>query len=395
MNENERMEELAAAQDLRRQIQEKFAVGDREGLVTAQTIPKFMSDHADFLGKVAAGMGYVGDESREFLGQIQDSLVDMAMPSPLDEPMFHAVIKTHCDEIEAVCRLLNLRLRSGVAFGVNPSVGLDVMQHPVPMTNASIVSVSKMFIPFCGIISKALSRSLPHDITAIPVTVSLAPDGVLENINADPTLKKYWIDTIASFALFGKPTFVRPDVLSGPRVITRAQLLGAMELFAIAHEYGHHIAYKGLEGVASVQTNNKKKVYSEEFEADFLACVICTHVGLRQTPQNLYSLWGAGGVLMLKSLELVRRARYTLNSGADQAPLSNTHPRVADRIRAMDAFNDMAPKDQKCPSEEIRKSFDEVTDRIWRGLFPIFSHLHSEGVRPLESGSALDGWLSR
>jgi hypothetical protein len=395
MDQNDRMDELAAAQDLRRQIQEKYGGHDRKEVdVSAQTIPEFMSDHADFLTKVAVGMGYVGDQATAFLRQTQDRLTQTVLPSALDEPMFHTIIATHCEEIETVCRSLKLPLRSGVAFGVNPGIGLEVAQHPVPMTEASIVSVSKMFFPFCGIISKALSRSLPHDITPKLARAIFSMDRMFENINSEPALKTYWVEVIASFALFGTPTLIRPDVISGPLAVTRARLMVAMELFAIAHEYGHHIAYKGPVGEASVGAQRKDGLYSDEFEADYLACVVCSHVGLRQTPQNHYCLWGVGGVLVLKSLELVRRARYTLLSGADHAPALNTHPPVADRIRAMDAFNDLAPKDQKGPSEELREFFGEAFDRMWRGLFPVFSNLHSLGIRPVESSSSLEGWLS-
>lgn len=391
-NDSERMEELAAAQDLRRQIQEKYLVGKRVPLTTAQDVPKFMTEHVDYLRKVAAGMGYEGEEASAFLRQTQDSLVELSLSSPLDEPMFHSVAATHCDDIEKVCGSLDLPLRSGVAYGAIPSIGLDVAQHPVPMTEASVVSVSKMFIPFCGIISKVLARSLPHDVGGRATNVSFVLDRVFKNINADVTLKKYWFETIASFALFGTPTLVKPDVISGPAAITRGQVLAAMELFAFAHEYGHHIANRRLKGVASAHTDDKMEGYSDELEADYLACVICTHVGLRQKPQNPYCLWGAGGVLVLKSLELVRRARHTLTSGAQDAPLPVGHPPVADRIAAMEAFNHMAPKNQKGPSEELRKFFERLMDRLWTGMHPIFFRLYSGGVRPPEPGGTFEGW---
>jgi hypothetical protein len=390
VDEEDRVEDLIAAHDLRRQIQERYAATDEDRPMTAESIPKFMDDHSETLRKVLSSMDNSGRKVDDLLRQLKEGLVQMALPSPRDEPMLHSVVKIHCEDIERVCRSLNLRLRSGIAFGVNPGAGLEVMQHPVPMTEASIVSVSKMFIPFCGIVSKVLARSVAHDLTGELVAVSFAPDGVLGIIRSDPSLHRYWFDLIASFALFGAPTLVRPDVLPFPRSVTRAQLLAAMEVFAIAHEYGHHIANQRIGDVASVRGGNDLTFHSEELEADFLACVICTHVALEQAPQNPYGLWGAGGVLMLKSLELVRRAQVTLRSGSDHVPVSTSHPPIADRIQAMSFFDENAPGSQKGPSTELRRAFEQIFDRIWGLLFPVFLRLHKEGVRPVEAGTEFD-----
>jgi hypothetical protein len=387
-------DDLKAAEGLRQQIQERFARKELATTLSKAEIPEFMAKHIDMFRKVAESLGHTTETAGQFLDQLQHSLVNTELPGPFDEPTFHAVMDERCNNIESACKKLGLPLRSGVAYGVNATVGLEVSQRSVLSTDASIISVSKMFIPFCGIVSKALARSLPHiprdDGTA---TVSVDVERVFGQINADRALREYWFSVVASFAFFGSPAGVKPDVIPWPISVTRGQLLEAMEIFAIAHEYGHHIAHHGVAQTACVRSSFSESGYAQEFQADFLACVISSEVSHAQAAPHPYLLWGTGGVIVLKGLDLVRRARHVLNFGDEKFPLSQSHPPLEDRLKALEYFNSTAPEREGKVSAQLRQSFTDILDRLWRGLYPLFTIWHADGIRPVNQDDAVGTWL--
>jgi hypothetical protein len=108
------------------------------------------------------------------------------------------------------------------------------------------------------------------------------------------------------------------------------QIARAMEVFAIAHEYGHHDLNHGraLSGDA----------HAEEFEADQFALRICYEV--EQRPYifpNPYLSSGAGGVALLTALGTLRTVERAL--GASEPMDQATHPSVAARV---ERFNSVA-----------------------------------------------------
>jgi hypothetical protein len=111
-----------------------------------------------------------------------------------------------------------------------------------------------------------------------------------------------------------------------------------MEVFAIAHEYGHH-HYGHGRGVG-------EESHQEEFEADQFALKVCYEV--ERFPiiiQNPYLSSGAGGAALLLALEQLRGVVCMIEG--KKALVSDSHPAALARIKRMDSVAIMKPVESK------------------------------------------------
>jgi hypothetical protein len=101
-----------------------------------------------------------------------------------------------------------------------------------------------------------------------------------------------------------------------------------MEIFATAHEYGHHHLSHGRR-----HENDPKQ---EEFDADQFALLIGCEVEREPVIcTNPYLFSGAGGVVLLMALDTLGRFREAI-TGINRR-LSNTHPTVSERLPRFDS----------------------------------------------------------
>lgn len=107
------------------------------------------------------------------------------------------------------------------------------------------------------------------------------------------------------------------------------QMAIAMEVFAVAHELGHHC----LDHGRALEAGTSPK--QEEFEADLFAVKLCEKVersvGYREIQgfeaPNPYLSTGAGGVLLLGAIEIFRKMKEKIFHD----PRFDTHPDFLDR----------------------------------------------------------------
>ncbi len=201
------------------------------------------------------------------------------------------------------------------------------------MTEQSIVSVGAFTFRFCGIVAKAFYRTIMLD----PVywqSDSFALSEAKLLLRTNMPLALYWNRTFMSFAMTGTNGTV-PFEPSEPALLPLVeQVARAMEIFVIAHEYGHHHHGHGRDMAADAR--------AEEFEADQFALRLCRPMGERdRTPiWNPYLASGAGGVIMLKALEMLRRFEHALGAAM---PTGDTHPSADERIARFDSVAAVEP----------------------------------------------------
>jgi hypothetical protein len=66
----------------------------------------------------------------------------------------------------------------------------------------------------------------------------------------------------------------------------RIMLLRAVELFALAHEYGHHVMRHGVTDTSEDTTDH----FFEEHQADIFARSASLEIGSREMPPNFYAM---------------------------------------------------------------------------------------------------------
>jgi hypothetical protein len=166
-------------------------------------------------------------------------------------------------------------------------------------------------------------------------------------------------------------------------------LLQAVELFSIGHEYGHHVLAHGLVDSTAVEED----AFDQEHSADIFGQTMCMLGELNEPVCNVYAMSGVGAVLILGSLDLVRRASAVLRTGVDNPPPREHHPPFRDRIIHIGRLDAIAPENIRSQLATRRLAFCEILEIIWVEVRPQILKLHHDGMRPTGATSELDDRL--
>jgi hypothetical protein len=169
----------------------------------------------------------------------------------------------------------------------------------------------------------------------------------------------------------------------------RGILVDAMEVFAVAHEYGHHCLMHGV----TASSADRNSSFQLEHDADLFARCVSGALGQDEGKDFLYS--GAGGALMLGAMDLVARTRSVLVSGSDSRSPSKTHPPVTERVERMnEADLQHMPKDVAEQCVRARQQILDTLNLIWDHVKPVFEQLHEEELLiPEEDARGPADWL--
>jgi hypothetical protein len=162
-----------------------------------------------------------------------------------------------------------------------------------------------------------------------------------------------------------------------------------MEVFSLAHEYGHHFYKHEVMGLSS----DRHSTHREEHQADLFARLVCLMIAINEDRRESMLAACVGAPAVLGMLELVERARSVLVNGHDTLPSRPSHPSTGERIKLINIF-DHRPSPPAAWSEfkrdfpsfsefaSMRLAFLMVLDIVWEAVRPEFDRHHHEGVRP-------------
>lgn len=360
-------DDQAAAEDLRRQFQERHAAKPNAVLPDRARILSWNEIHQDRLLKIANSAGLEGAAAIAGVEAYKALLENTKTRTDYDDPSWEHLIELLCAKIESACIALKLPLKSGVVIGVEPTASFQASQYRVPLTDASILSVGAHLFPLCSVVSKAMARSLIYSESDDGPVVCYDPGKVLAKVKSDPVLLRYWTSILFSFATYYGPQLVPFELQEPHAANARFQILEAMELFVLAHEFGHHISASINPKSFPIPSGNSEN-HTEEYRADFLAGIILVYLGGDPNPTNLFTGSGAGAALLLSVLDMIDRTRTLLVTGRDSILTSESHPSVKDRIAAFGATDIFVHEAERPMLIDARTCFTKISEEIWQLL---------------------------
>ncbi len=320
----------ATASDLWQQVFSRLAERDDAAL----TDPTY--DPTEDLARIRAGYraaGWSDAEIQAFHEKDRERLVDAPVTSPGVNTSAELFLGTRCDEVEVAMTRLGLDSHHRIARGIQPVIGPGAGLTNVVMTDESIVTVDAHTFRFCGLVAKAVTRTIHIDPT-IWDSRNYDVETARVLIRHVPKLMAYWMQIFFSYALTG--TNILVDFLPAMKteLIVYEQIARAMEIFMISHEYGHHHLRHGR----SIETDFHK----EEYEADQFALKICYELARDEKfgIPDPYLASGGGGILLLLGLSAFKKVRAKLGF---EIPRGDTHPAADLRIRRFDSVAVMKP----------------------------------------------------
>jgi hypothetical protein len=309
----------------------------------------------EFFRQALRDAGWSDDEidaRREF----DKARIDTApVTSPGANPYVEAALGRLGDDIEAAMDRLGLDSHHRVARGVDPWAGPGAAKTGVIMTDQSIITVSSFLFRFCGLIARAFTRTLQLNPWAWSSEEFDSKTG-RDLIRGAPDIASYWMLIYFSFATSGTHAAVPFRPSTKEEVILMEQVARAMELFALAHEYGHHHLAHGKEVDADP--------FDQEFAADQFAVKIGEEIDRKPVIlENPYLLSGAGGTILLMALDILRSIERFAGAPAIR---HDTHPPVSERIARFDSVRVLKPvefkwlKEFRVTSERIMTAVEEM-----------------------------------
>lgn len=285
--------------------------------------------------------------------------------------------------IENAAIELNIENRDKVHFVVEPKAGPFLSKVNVVMTDQSIITMGSFFPRYCGLISRAFIRTM----LLAPMSVGNEFDEAFlrSELRKRPDLLLYWWQIFLSFALTGTHIMAPFKPSTKDEMLLMEQVAFSMEIFGLGHEYGHHALNHG-RAVGGVS-----EAHREEFEADSFAMEICNLVEAKQRYawikgqdiQNPYLWTGAGGILLLSSLEVFRKVKDSIYANK----VYDTHPNFLDRSMKIKSRNIMQPS-AYWTSRDFCGAVENVLRCVMEELEPVMGQHLSKSIRDFAS----DDW---
>lgn len=318
-------------------------------------------------------------------------------PTKFDDFLSNAVTSDYRRDVEKSCEDLGFDIRGGVSVGLTNTDTLQAEQHPVFLTDCSVVNITTNLYLLCHRAAKLLAKSMSFAYVepgAFRLSSNIADykNFLLNNVE----LQRQWDSFFADYAY--EPNSPRWEVvtLDGEHMQTCfPDLKDAMVLFIMGHEYGHHIGMHSLDGCAGSFVPGSVEQHGKEHEADVVASRIVMNIGRRPDNFNFFASANIGAVCILTLLDMVEKGHVILNSGAScvDQECRSTHPFLGDRLGVIKAYMKHYEYDEESSvlALSLFDLFAELIEFVWSNSRKHLEKMHLSGIR--SRGDNDQGWL--
>lgn len=314
------------------------------------------------LALALANAGWTPEEISARIEGDRDNWTDAPVTSPGVNPHVESWLDTLGNSIEDAMERRGMQSHKTLARGIEPFGGVIATKTNVIMTEESVITVGAFLFRFCGLIARAFARTLRLN-PWFWAGESYTEHSARALLRQDRTQQLgYWHSIFASYAVSGTHAFVPFLPATKEEVVLFEQVAHAMEIFAIAHEYGHHHHNHGR--------TTDENPFADEFSADAFATNIMMEVGTDMLGlPSPYLQSGAGGIVLLLSLDILADAT-AIASGIPRET-SATHPSHEVRVQRIFRHRSFA-RDEYARLHEFRTASRRLMTVVGKEMKPLF-----------------------
>jgi hypothetical protein len=266
-----------------------------------------------------------------------------ALAMPADEPAHRAVVvgddealSRHVEDIEGVLSEGHLLRKPilGMLWARTPSAATI----QVPGTAQSVVALDSDTFIMTNLLSKALVQAFPlGDKETFGDTEAFAT-AIEQNLLDRPEAKQRMSELLLNYGMHGTAAAARPYLLDYESMRRAYYTTRGMQLFAVAHEYGHlrahELALRPADGAGQIIWSWAQELYADTLGGATAITALRQDgydTGLAFASVDIYftGLW-----LLERARELFRHLEYEQERKLGQRIVHSTHPPAALRRRA-------------------------------------------------------------
>ena len=284
--------------------------------------------------------------------EINEAVLRMKLPTCYENPLIYYMIDQYVKKVEKARRQLKLPLKSPPRYGSLPTSDINAYTYPavtdkdVIDKRDSVIGFNVQLFMFAYQMTKVTLPTI--DVRGDPnsgkVRIDFSHDTAIRAIESNPDLKINFTMALLEFLQI---------VAASTEPLDRkfdADLMAftiSIELFAVAHEYGHLIKGHTFQGTRSLKLNPGNaevtkpleslvavRSWQQELEADSIGIQLLNQILknnisdssdeiLRKAAQlrQVYALYGA--LFFFKCSDLIEKARYLKEHGSPPPPLTS------------------------------------------------------------------------
>lgn len=277
----------------------------------------------------------IGDPTGRFGRDIAAAVLAHADQGEYDSFIARQIFEPLLGKVLEISKKMGFTPKLPVRFANSP--GIEPSPSALPSTSEHVLFAGQGTFAFCNYWAKVFSSAIV-EISEMPKRKRRSTPEILTKLRKgqvliDATRLAVRYAMTDSLVGFGKVE-QRPDI-HGVRVL----LVNAMEVFVVAHEVAHFVAYEAYPDTMGIAPGSNSKMH--ELECDTFALAVCTQYGVQEN--NAFSFQLVGPLLFFYALRICERTKAVLTGQPPRE--SDTHPTNEDRFKfALDFLRSVGAK---------------------------------------------------
>ncbi len=310
--------------------------------------------------------------TEELRAQLSD-LGELDLPTRYDSPTQYRILTGLITRIKDAASALGLDTEAFPHYACIPTGCVNASAVVLPTVSRPFLLFDSELFLYCHLFAKTFAQCLPVVDQGEMLQLSVETDSVKKRLENTPELSFRFSDLLSAYAVTGSPSRSKQYNPDQDYLQLIDILRGGMELFVVAHEFGH--VYSGhLSGLLKrfgLRTEDfvsKNPAHQQEHEADIIGLAL-TLQAMNNSGYDV-GLSYVGIELFFVSLDMAARARHIVLGGLNETFVdagSDSHPSNEERRALLSLALDSFVKDseQLARARDLAIAYIEIADLLW------------------------------
>jgi len=295
------------------------------------------------------------------------------LPTKYDSPLNFRLLNNLIVRIKAAAARIGLDVESFPHYSSIPTRQVNACAVNLPGASRPFLLFDSQLFLFCHLFAKAFSRCLPVTEAGEMVSLSTDIEKVREHVQSTPDVLERLIDVLNAYVTTDSPSNAKQYHLEGDYVDIVTIIRDGMELFVVAHEFGHVYAGHLSQLLAGTRLHtlpleSGTESHRQEYEADLIGLLLTLHA-MNDSGYDA-GLSYIGIDLFFASLDMAAQYAHLIAGGDDEtfkSPSSDSHPSNQERRNFLNSMIEhiVSPIEQAESARTLSSHYKVIASYLW------------------------------